>query len=178
MHCKNTIISPNFLLWKFCGKAQFPHSFGRFAVYENCVFPQNFHTRNIGEITVFFAVIFITLAIARVELLGREGLLSFHRIPTLYLHCFLVVVCLKISKDRSSSLGNGFGSNGDSVLSLSTSQNISSNLVRISVEDESNLSINARLRQPLPPNKTHPSFVLMPMGSPAFPCQILAYEFR
>ena len=26
---KNTIISPNFLVWKFCGKAQFPHSFGR-----------------------------------------------------------------------------------------------------------------------------------------------------
>ena len=23
---KNTIISPNFLVWKFCGKAQFPHS--------------------------------------------------------------------------------------------------------------------------------------------------------
>ena len=28
---KNTIISPNFLVWKFCGKAQFPHSFGRVA---------------------------------------------------------------------------------------------------------------------------------------------------
>ena len=27
---KNTVISPNFLVWKFCGKAQFPHSFGRF----------------------------------------------------------------------------------------------------------------------------------------------------
>ena len=26
---KNTIILPNFLVWKFCGKAQFPHSFGR-----------------------------------------------------------------------------------------------------------------------------------------------------
>ena len=23
---KNTVISPNFLEWKFCGKAQFPHS--------------------------------------------------------------------------------------------------------------------------------------------------------
>ena len=23
---KNTVISPNFLMWKFCGKAQFPHS--------------------------------------------------------------------------------------------------------------------------------------------------------
>ena len=25
---KNPVISPNFLVWKFCGKAQFPHSFG------------------------------------------------------------------------------------------------------------------------------------------------------
>ena len=25
---KNTVIPPNFLAWKFCGKAQFPHSFG------------------------------------------------------------------------------------------------------------------------------------------------------
>ena len=28
---KNTLISPYFVLWKFCGKAPFPHSFGRFA---------------------------------------------------------------------------------------------------------------------------------------------------
>ena len=28
---KNTVISPDFLMWKFCGKAKFPHSFGRFA---------------------------------------------------------------------------------------------------------------------------------------------------
>ena len=28
---ENTVISPNFLVWKFCGKAQFPHSFGRIA---------------------------------------------------------------------------------------------------------------------------------------------------
>ena len=27
---ENTVISPNFLVWKFCGKTQFPHSFGRF----------------------------------------------------------------------------------------------------------------------------------------------------
>ena len=41
-HCialrKNTAISPDFLVWKFCGKAQFPHSFGRFALnYEETV---------------------------------------------------------------------------------------------------------------------------------------------
>ena len=29
---KNTVISPGFLVLKFCGKAQFPHSFGWFAV--------------------------------------------------------------------------------------------------------------------------------------------------
>ena len=28
---KNPVISPNFLVWKFYGKAQFPHSFGRIA---------------------------------------------------------------------------------------------------------------------------------------------------
>ena len=28
---KNNVISPDFLAWKFCGKARFPHSFGRFA---------------------------------------------------------------------------------------------------------------------------------------------------
>ena len=28
---KNTVISPDFLVWKLCGKAQFPDSFGRFA---------------------------------------------------------------------------------------------------------------------------------------------------
>ena len=48
---KNTVISPNFLVWKFCGKAQFPHS-----LCGNCALPQNFHTRKLGEITVFFAV--------------------------------------------------------------------------------------------------------------------------
>ena len=28
---KNTVISPSFVVLKFCGKAQFPHSFERFA---------------------------------------------------------------------------------------------------------------------------------------------------
>ena len=26
---ENTVISTNFLVWKFCGKAQFRHSFGK-----------------------------------------------------------------------------------------------------------------------------------------------------
>ena len=36
------------MVWKFCGKAQFPHSFG--------AFPQNFHTMKLGEITLFYTV--------------------------------------------------------------------------------------------------------------------------
>ena len=32
-HCiKSTKISPNFLVWKFCEKAQFPQSFGQVAL--------------------------------------------------------------------------------------------------------------------------------------------------
>ena len=38
---KNTVISPNFMVWKFCGKAQFPHSFGRIA--QNYVETVPFH---------------------------------------------------------------------------------------------------------------------------------------
>ena len=29
---QNIVISPNFQVWKFCGKTQFPQSFGGFAV--------------------------------------------------------------------------------------------------------------------------------------------------
>ena len=47
---KNTVISTDFLVWKFCGKAN------RSKLCGNCAFPQNFHTRKSGEITVFFAV--------------------------------------------------------------------------------------------------------------------------
>ena len=60
---KNTIISPNFLLWKFCGKAQFPHSLGRIArKYAETAFPQNFRTKKLGEITVFYAMNVISIA--------------------------------------------------------------------------------------------------------------------
>ena len=50
---QNTVMSPNFLAWKFCGKEQFPHSFGQFA--RNYAETVPFH---IDEITVFFAVFF------------------------------------------------------------------------------------------------------------------------
>ena len=39
------------MVWKFCGKAKFPHSFG--------AFPQNFHTVKLSEITVFYVVLAI-----------------------------------------------------------------------------------------------------------------------
>ena len=55
---KNTAISPNFLVWEFCGKAQFRHSFVQFArkLCRNCAFPQNCDTMKLGKITVYFAV--------------------------------------------------------------------------------------------------------------------------
>ena len=46
---KITVISSNFLVWKFYGKTQFPHSFERIA-------QQNFHPRKSDEFTVFFPV--------------------------------------------------------------------------------------------------------------------------
>ena len=49
---KNTVISPDFLVWKFAER----HSFRIVSGDSNCAFPQNFHTRKLGEITVFFAV--------------------------------------------------------------------------------------------------------------------------
>ena len=47
---KNAVILPNFPVGKLCGKAQFLHSFGRcLKLCGNCAFPQNFHTRKLGE---------------------------------------------------------------------------------------------------------------------------------
>ena len=44
-------------MWKFYGKAQFPHSFGDSPkLCGNCAFTQNFHNRKLGEITVFYEV--------------------------------------------------------------------------------------------------------------------------
>ena len=52
------MISPNFMVRKFCGKAQFLHNFGQIALNyaENVPFPQNFHTMKLDEITIFLAV--------------------------------------------------------------------------------------------------------------------------
>ena len=38
---KNTVILPNFLVWKFCGEAQFPHNFVPFA--QNYAETASFH---------------------------------------------------------------------------------------------------------------------------------------
>ena len=47
---KITTFLLNFLMLKFCGKANSPKLCG------NCGFPQNFHTRKLGEILVFHAM--------------------------------------------------------------------------------------------------------------------------
>ena len=49
---RNSVISPDFLVWKFCEKTQFRAN--RPKLCDNCA--QNFHTRKSDEITVFFAV--------------------------------------------------------------------------------------------------------------------------
>ena len=54
---KNTVISPIFLVWKFCGKAQFSYTANRPKLCGNCAFPQNFHSRKLGELMVFYAVL-------------------------------------------------------------------------------------------------------------------------
>ena len=54
---KNIVISPDFLVWKFCGKAQFRHSFGRNAGdYAETVPFRKISTP--GEVTVFFALLY------------------------------------------------------------------------------------------------------------------------
>ena len=55
---QNVVISPNFMVWKFCRKAQFPHSFGRIArnYAETVPFRKNAHTTKLVEITVFYAM--------------------------------------------------------------------------------------------------------------------------
>ena len=56
---KNTTISLNLLVWKFCGNAQFP------PFHKIYAFPQNFHNSKLREITVFFAVFGKMLKIQR-----------------------------------------------------------------------------------------------------------------
>ena len=54
-YAKNTVISPNFLVWRFCGRTVSALFWAiRPKLCGNCAFPQNFHTRQLGQITVFF----------------------------------------------------------------------------------------------------------------------------
>ena len=53
----STEISPNFLVWKFCGNAQCSLFNGnRPKLFGNYVFPQSFHTRKVGKYLVFYVV--------------------------------------------------------------------------------------------------------------------------
>ena len=55
---------PKFHLNFWCGIFVGAHSFRRVSIRSklcgNCTFPQNFHTRNLGEITVFYAAFAIS----------------------------------------------------------------------------------------------------------------------
>ena len=52
---KNTVISPNFLVWTFWGKAQFPHSFRRFA--RNCANTVPFNKISYQEIRWIYGIL-------------------------------------------------------------------------------------------------------------------------
>ena len=52
---KNTVISSNFLVWKFCRKTQFPYSFGADSPF--LCLSTKFAHRKLGEITIFVAVL-------------------------------------------------------------------------------------------------------------------------
>ena len=73
----NTLILPNFLVWKFCEKAPFSHSFGQFTRNSaETDFPQNFHTRKLGKITAFYALwAMLRILDVTVTHYGEEGIL-------------------------------------------------------------------------------------------------------
>ena len=58
---KNAEILPNFLVWKFfenqpTASAEFRANRSKPKLCGNYVFPENFHTKKLGELTVFYAV--------------------------------------------------------------------------------------------------------------------------
>ena len=55
-HNINTIISTNFLVWKLVEVSGNYFWANHQKSCENCAFPQNFHNRKLGEISVFHAV--------------------------------------------------------------------------------------------------------------------------
>ena len=80
------------MVWKFCGKAQFPRTFARFArVYAETVpFPQNFHTMKLGQITVFYAVPFYVHTIYQPFQIPIFYKVS-NELP--WLHCHVLFLC-------------------------------------------------------------------------------------
>ena len=73
-HCVKYRNFTNFLVRKFCGKAQFPHSFERMA--QNYV-ETVLHTRKLGEIKVFYAVFgkyyFLIMSTSHYHILYRRN---------------------------------------------------------------------------------------------------------
>ena len=51
---QNTEISPNFVVWKFCGKEQFSQTMLLHKIKKNYAFTQNFHIAKLGEISMFY----------------------------------------------------------------------------------------------------------------------------
>ena len=86
---------------QFCGKAQFPYSFGWLTqnYAENCVFPQNVHTRKLGETKVSYPVkctsglrIKLEFSCSR-HLLERTYQTYWHCLILLEFHIFFQIFC-------------------------------------------------------------------------------------
>ena len=109
---ENAVMSPNFLVWKFCGKAQFVRNYGG-----NCAFPQNFHTRKLGEVTVFYAVNTKKETPPRVYSLGFPKLFktftdwSFYHKETIIWRCSIKRMFLKyLQNSQESTCASEFSS--------------------------------------------------------------------
>ena len=60
---QNTVISPNFLVCEFFGKRVSPEFWANHSkLYGNCAFLQNFQTKKLSDILVFWAVFFFCCA--------------------------------------------------------------------------------------------------------------------
>ena len=84
----NTVDSPNFLLSKFCGKTQFPHSFRRFAqdYAETVPFHKSWWLGNLESSLVLQALFFglwdvWLLSVKKVVFLRKNTSLMFLRFP-------------------------------------------------------------------------------------------------
>ena len=81
------VVSPNFLMWIFCEKAQFLQN--RPKLCNTCVFPHNFHIRKLGEILVLYTVDIL------VDCFNQQFLKSFFTITTKWrCACQLLQFCI------------------------------------------------------------------------------------